>query len=194
MGAILAFFEQARVWLALLVILTLALVWPGYGGRWFRRGEGLLSRFARSQWACLGLAVGLFLFSCGLALLMWLPAPMVHDEFSYLLQADTFAHGRLANPPHLLWRFFENFHIIQHPTYASKYPPGQGLFLALGQVLSNPIEGVWISTALAGAAVFWMLSALFPKPWALAGALLAILSPQVFAWNWCYWGGSVALL
>jgi hypothetical protein len=119
----------------------------------------------------------------------------VHDEYSYLLAADTFAHGRLANPPHPLWIYFESMHVLQQPTYASKYPPGQGIAMAVGLVLfGSPIIGVWLSSALACAAIGWMLRAWVRPRWALLGSLLAALHPLMLDWNHHYWGGSVALL
>lgn len=123
------------------------------------------------------------------------PLPRYHDEFSYLLAADTFSHGRLANPTHPFWKHFESFHIIHQPTYASKYPPGQGLFLAFGQVVTgHPIVGVWLSVALAATAICWMLQAWMPPRWAFLGGLLAALHPTMILWGQNFWGGGVAVL
>jgi hypothetical protein len=120
-------------------------------------------------------------------------APHLHDEFSHLLQADTFAHGRLTNPTHPFWQHFESFHIIQQPTYASKFPPGQGLMLALGQVLfGRPIVGAWLSSALASAALCWMLFAFVSPRWAALGGLLAAVHPLLLSWSRTYWGGALA--
>jgi hypothetical protein len=124
-----------------------------------------------------------------------LPGPGTHDEFSYLLAADTFLHGRLANPTHPLWPFFESMHIIQQPTYASKYPPAQGLILAMGIVLfGHPMAGVWVSLALACAATCWMLLAWVPQRWALFGGVLMALHLSPGTWAQGYWGGAVAAL
>ena len=140
--------------------------------------------------------VGLVSFALAVAISsVRVPVPEKHDEFSYLLAADTFRHGRLTNPPHPMWVHLETFHVLQQPTYASKYPPAQGLFLALGELLGgHPIVGVWITTALAAAACCWMLQGWVPGSFALLGGLLVVFHDALqFTWQ-NYWNGSVALL
>jgi len=122
------------------------------------------------------------------------PVPEVLDEFSYLLQADTFAHGRLTNPAPPLAQDFATPYVLVRPTYQSMYPPAQALFLALGERLfSNPLAGVWVSSALFAAALCWMLQAWLPPAWALWGSLLAVCQLACFGhWAQSYFGGMVA--
>lgn len=132
------------------------------------------------------------------AMLPFRPIPQsgITDEFSHLLLSDTLAHGRLSNPPHPLWRHFETIHVIPSPAYSSMYLPGQALFLALGRAVAGiPWLGVWLSTALACAALCWMLQAWLPPRWALLGGILAAARFALASyWMDSYWGGSAAAL
>ncbi len=164
--------------------------------RVLRRARPGLRRLASRPWWCCALIVGLSLGINLCLTLMRYPLPWVHDEFSYVLAADTFAHGRLSNPRHPMWEHLETFHVLSTPGYMSKYPPASGMFMGLGQWMTgHPIVGVWLALALACAAMYWMLRAWTAPRWAAIGGLvIASSAPLIRAWGQSYWGGSVALL
>jgi hypothetical protein len=178
------------------IVLCMLLLLTGRGRIVYQRIEQTLAKFAerRILASCI-----LFFLVIGARLLV-LPlipvsTPGVHDEFSYLLMADTFAHGRLANPTHPLWLSFETFHVNSQPTYSSMYPPAQGLILAMGQLLGHPWIGVLLSNAVMCVAIFWAVRGWMPSRWAFLAAAITWLKFGFSSyWINSYWGGAAATI
>jgi hypothetical protein len=103
-------------------------------------------------------------------------------------------HFRLANPAHPLHQFFETFFVLQTPAYASIYPLGQGIALAVGKLLFGYAwAGVLLSSAALCALCYWMLLGWTTPGWALLGGVLAVLEfGPLCPWMNNYWGGSLA--
>ena len=180
-----------------LVAVVIAFAAPTTGSRFFQAVERPFARLSRRRRMAV-VAVGVTALAVhAMALpILHIPSPGFHDEFSYLLMGDTFAHGRLTNPTHPMWVHFETFHVNWKPTYCAKYYPAQGVVLAIGQVLfGNPFWGVWLSAGLMCAAICWMLQAWVAPICALTGGMLAIPLLGTFSyWAHHYWGGAAAAI
>src|SRR5882724_4757612 len=86
---------------------------PGLGELFFRRCEVRAKALARRPLLCsIAVALSVLLLRAALLPLFPIPQPAIGDELSYVVAADTFARGRLSNPVHPLWPFFETAHVL----------------------------------------------------------------------------------
>jgi len=180
-----------------LIAFSVAMVWPESGGKLFAKAERLSQSLARRpNLAVFAIAAASLLIRLAILPLSPIPKPFIHDEFANLLAADTFASGRLTNPTHPLWVYFESFHITQIPTYMSMYFPAQGLLLAAGKVVAGHAWfGMWLAGGLMCAALCWMLQGWLPPGWALCGGMLAVIRLSLFSyWVDSYYGGAIAAI
>ena len=170
------------VWL-LVPVVFLFVTWmpvPNEAAGWIVRR--LANPTSRESWLMTGLVMGAA--ALHLALRMWRGErflfPIWHDEFSYRLQSVMIAHGRLwATPPADLPafdRFFDSFHLLVEPVYASIYWPGTALLNAPGVLLGLPI---WLTPALLMVVtvglVYRLAARLVDGLSALAAAVVAML-------------------
>ena len=180
-----------------IVVVLLTLILLRVRTTFFTRVEGYVKRLSikRGQAVVIVIFMALFLRAAVLPIIP-IPVPWVHDEYSYLLQAKTFASGKITNPTPPGWEHFEAFHVNMRPTYQSMYPPAQALFLAAADVVhADPWWGVWLSVGLMCGAVCWMLQGWLPPQWAFLGGLFCVLRFSLFSyWSNSYFGGAVAAM
>ncbi len=187
-------FELFEISLVLLAV-AVAFLRPALGSALFRRVEESIASISRRPWIC---AAILFLSPILVRVLLLpvygVPAPYISDEYAYLLQADTFASGRLTNPPPPSPERFTSVYVLTEPSYTAEYQPAQGALLAFGQKLTGiPWIAVMLSMGILCLATYWALLAWLPKTWAFIGTAVVIdVQLGVLSyWMNSYWGGCV---
>ncbi len=110
--------------------------------------------------------------------------PAYHDEYSYLIQAETYLQGRLWLPsfeprPDL----FNQMHVLNEGHFASRYFPGTGLWMAPFVALGNPVLGHQIAQALSAMLIFWIGRELTSNGVGLLAGVLFALSPGMILFS-----------
>ncbi len=188
-----AFLQNCNIFELLLLVLLLAVAWRAKAPLpipqlppWF---------IDQRYWTFLSVFLVITVLGSLRLFLSGFPSPSVPDEWSHLFLADTLLAGRLANPSHPHFQFFETIHILPLPTRSSMYLFGPALWLAAGKFLfGHAFWGVLMAGAAVAAGLQWALEALVERRWAYLAALM--LSVKIgFSGLWggywldSYWGG-----
>ncbi len=141
--------------------------------------------------AALPVAIRLLLLAIDAA-----PLPSDMEEYNQLLQAQTYALGRLANPVHPLAVMLQSFQVVEWPHRVSGRPPLPALPLILPAALGvSPFAGNLAAIGLTSAALCWMLLGWVPRAWAVIGSFLAICTFCLFGyWINSYWCPTTTVL
>lgn len=111
------------------------------------------------------------------------PLPIVHDESSYVLQADIFARLRWTAPPPSMPEFFEQPNVLVSPALASKYPPGHALLLMPGALVGFHALMPLLLTAGTAALLFALVTRVC-NPWvALLSWMIWLSTPLVLRYQ-----------
>src|SRR5713101_6055066 len=130
-----------------LILGLIALLFPNIANHFFRRVEQSFSRFAeRKTLAIIALFFSVIILRLAALPLLPVPVPGIHDEFSYLLMADTFAHGRLANPSHPCGLVSKPFTSTGYPNMPPCIPPRRASLWPQGK--SSVIPGSAFCSAM----------------------------------------------
>lgn len=110
--------------------------------------------------------------------------PAYHDEYSYLLQAETFAAGRWSYPSFEQHsELFDQMHVLNNGQFASRYFPGTGAWIAPFVLLGHPWLGHQLAQALSAMLVFWIGRELSNAGTGFLAGLLYAFSPGLILFS-----------
>src|SRR3989338_608040 len=120
--------------------------------------------------------------------------PNSGDEYSYLISANLFAQGKLAesSPPNK--EFFDFFHVINDGKFYSKYPPGWPFLLSIGVIAGSTMLVNLAIAILSILVIYFICNEFFSGKVAKIAVLLTIISPYFLFNSASYFSHSASLL
>ncbi|WP_146509855.1 hypothetical protein [Thalassoglobus neptunius] len=110
--------------------------------------------------------------------------PAYHDEYSYLLQAETFLNGKWSYPSFKEYpELFNQMHVLNEGEFASRYFPGTGAWISLGMLVSNEWFAHLLAQTFAAIMIFWTGRELANSGTGLLAGLLFALSPGMILFS-----------
>jgi hypothetical protein len=168
---------------------------PAFASKLFASIERNGARLAsRPILTIIGLAVCAVILRSALIPVLGTPQPVIPDEVSLLLQADTYASGRIDNPS--VTPSFSSFYTLVSPTYASTYPVLRSLPMAIAQSFGfGPWIGIFAINIILVIAVYFMVRSYFSVELAILMSLIVILRFCLFNfWINSYLGPTITAL